>query len=88
MNQNQLKELEAVLKLVSKYQLDELCLPDGTKIIKKNHLGKPVEKPDYTFPSSPMPLTAEEIIFGATSAPRLTLEDFDRMASNVQKDAE
>ena len=85
MNQNQLKELESLLKLVSKYKLERLELPDGTCIIKKMHLGSPVEKPEYTFPS-PLPLTSEEILFGATSAPKLTLEDFDRMSANSPKD--
>jgi hypothetical protein len=88
-NELQLRELESVLKLVTKYQLDSLELPDGTKISKKIHLGPklPTRKDlDRPIRIGDKVLSDEDVMFAATAAPKMSLEDFDRLAANPPKD--
>lgn len=89
MNELQLKELESVVKLMVKYQLDSLKLPDGTEISKKIHLGpKLPNKKEIHNPIiiGSKVLSDEDLMFAATSAPRRNLEDFVNYSANVPPD--
>lgn len=94
MNDNQLKELEAVLKLVTKYSLDAIEFhPDGTlkTVTKKIHLGPKVpSKKDINNPITigSRVLSDEDVMFAATAAPKMSLSDFDRFAVNPPKETE
>ena len=72
-----LGQLEEAIKLAVKYQLEELVLPDGTKITKKIHLGKPMpKKKEKNLPVSTY--NPSETLYLTTPAPPLTLDVFNR----------
>lgn len=69
--------IEEAIKLAVKYQLQELVLPDGTKITKTIHLGKPLPKKKET--NKPIStFNPSETLYLTTPAPPLTLDVFNR----------
>lgn len=77
---DELKKLEATLKLMTKYKVDSLELADGTKIIKSIHLGKESKAKN----KKPMPAintwTPEQLLFTAagTIKKKIPQEAFNR----------
>jgi hypothetical protein len=81
-----LKDLEAIIKLLSKHQLE--CLEIGDiKITKSKHLGKAI--PQKKQVESPVNLDIDEddhLMFASTSAPKMALEDFSLFSANLPPD--
>lgn len=81
-----IKYLSDLMKLMSKYQIDFIELP-SIKLSKKLHQGKSI-KTKSTLPIKTKSVIAvngeieDDIIFASTSAPKMSLEDFNRFASN------
>ena len=78
------ENLETALKLVDKYHLEELTLPDGTKITKKMHLGKPMPKKKI----KPLPVSTfnpDDTLFLTTPAPKLPMGMFNRYGVDLTK---
>lgn len=84
-----LKELEAVLRLMAKYQLDSIRLPTGLTITKSLHSVLPGKKlksskdptSEIVHPND-LPVNYlpddEEVIFASSSAPQIDLPDWSR----------
>jgi hypothetical protein len=78
-----LKQLESILKLMDKYQVD--CIEqDGIKISKSKHPHKTVRshyakkaKPEYQLPVNFQP--DDEIMFAQSSAPALDFSTFNTL---------
>jgi hypothetical protein len=80
-----LKNLEEIMKLMQKYQVDAFEMED-LKLSKKLHLGpKPPKNKIKAAPPVNM-LSEEEIMFAASNAPKLSLDDFNKFAANPIKD--
>lgn len=85
----EIKQLELVFKLVKKYQIDYLKLPDGTEIHKALHtapqtrISKSKSTPtsnetNYQFPESDV---AEDLLFASSSAPAISLNTLNTFTS-------
>ena len=75
-----LTELEAAMKLIEKYQIDSLELPNGIKLSKSLHKSKRPRGRSAPKLSSPPSLPVnfqepDEIVFAQSSAPALSLDD-------------
>jgi hypothetical protein len=84
-----LKKLEDIAKLMTKYQLEAVKFnADGTfsKISKKVHSipqAKPKDKKPFEV-EQPVNWTDEDVLFYSSGgAPKRSLEDIDRFASNI-----
>lgn len=83
------KELEKILKLMTKYQVDTIQM-EGITITKKMHLPKVKPLPAYKLPpkfNTPVnhtqsPLTPENLFY-SSSAPRLNDEVLKNYGLNV-----
>lgn len=87
MEEMNLKDLEAIMKLMGKYQIDLVELP-GIKVSKKIHLGPKVPKPKYSAAPPINMQTEEDIMFMSSAAPKLSLDDFAKFTANPIKDIE
>jgi hypothetical protein len=77
--------LEKVMKLMTKYQVDVIEL-QGLKISKKIHQGPKLPKPNFKpAPTLIHQYSDEDVMFASSSAPRLTLEDFDAFTAHPIK---
>jgi hypothetical protein len=74
-------ELEKMMKLMQKYQIDELELGE-LKLHKKLHMGPKIPKKPYSLPSLPASSFDEDIMFASSSAPKLSMSEFNRFAAN------
>ena len=87
MTEPNLQTVEALLKLMTKHQADSIELtPDGgIKISKKLHYGPKLPKKTYAEPPvihGASVLSDEDVMFAATSAPKMSLEDFTKFSAN------
>lgn len=87
-----LKELEAVCKLVQKYMINSITLPNGITISKTVHT-PPVSKAtprNYLLPPTingwDVPNPDSDTMFFVNDAPKLPLEELDQFASNPPSD--
>lgn len=93
-----LKRLESIMKLMEKFHIDsvELPIPNGViKLIKTVHLPAPIKvqkapQQESGFgafgQSLPVNFEApEEIMFATSSAPELTIEEFNNFPTPVVK---
>lgn len=81
-NANELKDLEAVMKLMTKYQVDQVTLPSGIIITKALHLPAKTRQRASKNQEAQLPVnwttsTPDDILFAQSSAPPITLEDFE-----------
>lgn len=78
-----LKDLEAIMKLMTKHQVDMVEV-EGLKISKKMHLGPKMPKKPFTMPTPQA--EKDDLMFLSTSAPKLSLDEFQKFSSNIPKD--
>lgn len=84
------KELEKVLKLMVKYNVDSIKM-EGLEINKSLHLSAktPIKKPSLISPAiistdeEGTAFNMDEVLFHSSSAPKMNLEDFSRYAAPV-----
>ena len=80
-----LNELEAVMKMMTKYTVDQVELPNGIKITKAIHLPvkprKPYSKKDAIIEKElelPVNLqVSDDVLFFQSSAPEINLNNFN-----------
>jgi hypothetical protein len=77
--------LEKVMKLMQKYQIDELEF-DNIKLHKKLHIGPKLPKKPYSIAPIAPSYMDEDIMFASSSAPKLSMEEFNRFAANPVQD--
>jgi hypothetical protein len=77
--------LEKVMKLMQKYQVDELEF-DNIKLHKKLHVGPKIPKKPFTLAPATPYKGDEDIMFASSSAPKLSIAEFNRFAANPVKD--
>lgn len=84
-----LKDLEAICKMMQKYTIDLIELPNGVKIVKAIHLphkARLTRTQSQEPEPSPLPVNygiPDEILFKSSSAPHITLEDLDNFPSET-----
>lgn len=95
MDKLDLKHLEDVLKLMQKYQLEEIILPDGLKLVKKIHLPttkvvrKKKNQPDIALPSQDNTIP-DSVLYVASGKPKQNGYSDMKVSSvlpNIHKDS-
>ena len=74
-------EIQELIKLMTKNSVEHIKLPCGLEITKKVHYGKSMPKSKQLINEPVNFVTDEDILFASTTAPKRTLEDFNRFTS-------